>query len=92
MRGSITDGEDAGTDANQASALPRSAACGPTKIPTRAKTAASSGSEAGDDPPSPPAPFIPLGRAVSAVVMRIENSRLRLKVSGPVREVDRAEW
>lgn len=37
--------------------------------------------------------FIPLGRAVSAVVMRIENSRLRLKVSGPVREGDdRAEW
>lgn len=55
----------------------------------RADTSAASGSAAGGDPPSPPANFEPLGQAVSAVVLRIRNSRLRLKVTGPGREDDR---
>jgi hypothetical protein len=55
----------------------------------RADTSAASGSAAGGDPPSPPANFEPLGQAVSAVVLRIRHSRLRLKVTGPGREDDR---
>lgn len=46
-------------------------------------SAALVGSAAGGDPPSPPANFEPLGQAVSAVVLRIRNSRLRLKVASP---------
>lgn len=63
---------------------------GPTVIPfRRADTSAASGSAAGGDPPSPPANFEPLGQAVSAVVLRIRNSRLRLRVAGPgAREED----
>ncbi len=55
----------------------------------RAETSALSGSAAGGDPPSPPANFEPLGDAVSAVVLRIRNSRLRIRVAGPGREEDR---
>ncbi|ACI55725.1 hypothetical protein Rleg2_2451 [Rhizobium leguminosarum bv. trifolii WSM2304] len=59
-------------------------------IPFRkADTSAASGFAAGGDPPSPPANFEPLGQAVSAVILRIRNSRLRLKVTGPGREDDR---
>ncbi|TBF11907.1 hypothetical protein ELG96_08235 [Rhizobium ruizarguesonis] len=64
---------------------------GPTAVIPfrRADTSAAFGSAAGGDPPSPPANFEPLGQAVSAVVLRIRNSRLRLKVTGPGREDDR---
>jgi hypothetical protein len=44
-------------------------------------------SAAGDDPLSSPA--IPLGSAVQAVVMRLANKRIRLRVEGPSREEDR---
>lgn len=59
---------------------------GPTAvIPFRRAdtSAALVGSAPGGDPPSPPANFEPLGQAVSAVVLRIRNSRLRLKVASP---------
>ncbi|GCA53185.1 hypothetical protein KGO5_05653 [Sinorhizobium sp. KGO-5] len=44
------------------------------------------GSAAGDEPSSSPA--IPLGDAVQAVVMRLANKRIRLRVAGPGREED----
>ncbi|QHG70189.1 hypothetical protein [Ensifer adhaerens] len=44
-------------------------------------------SAAGDDPLSSPA--IPLGSVVQAVVMRLANKRIRLRVEGPSREEDR---
>ena len=54
---------------------------GPTVIPfRRANSAAASGSAAGGDPPSSPATFESLGSATQAVVMRLANKRLRLKV------------
>ncbi|NTG48609.1 hypothetical protein G6M04_14545 [Agrobacterium rhizogenes] len=54
---------------------------GPTVIPfRRASSAASSGSAAGDDPLSSPASFESLGAVTQAVVMRLANKRLRLKV------------
>nr|WP_080573330.1 hypothetical protein [Sinorhizobium meliloti] len=43
-------------------------------------------SAAGDAPSSSPA--IPLGEAVQAVVMRLANKRIRLRVAGPGREED----
>jgi len=57
---------------------------GPTVIPfRRTETSAASGSAAGGDPPSPPASFEALGPLVQSVVMRIKDSRVRLKVTGP---------
>ncbi|RVG90390.1 hypothetical protein CN218_23655 [Sinorhizobium meliloti] len=47
-------------------------------IPFRRTTAATSGPAAGDDPSSSPA--IPLGELVNAVVLRLSNRRIRLKV------------
>lgn len=44
-------------------------------------------SAAGDATLSSPA--IPLGSAVQAVVMRLANKRIRLRVEGPSREEDR---
>ena len=44
-------------------------------------------SAADGDPLSPSA--IPLGSAVQAVVMRLANKRIRLRVEGPSREEDR---
>lgn len=41
---------------------------------------------AGGDPPSPPAPFEPLGNAVAAVVLRLRGGFPRIRVTGP------AEW
>ncbi|OWZ93540.1 hypothetical protein B9J07_12930 [Sinorhizobium sp. LM21] len=76
MRTGITsDGEDGAVGA----------AAGPSQvIPFRRAAAAHEGSTAGDDPLSSPA--IPLGSAVQAVVMRLANKRIRLRVSGPDRE------
>ncbi|TAV98477.1 hypothetical protein ELI24_08805 [Rhizobium ruizarguesonis] len=56
----------------------------------RADTSAASGSAAGGDPPSPPANFESLGSATQAVVMRLANKRIRIRVAGPgAREDDR---
>jgi hypothetical protein len=56
----------------------------------RADTSAASGSAAGGDPPSPPANFESLGSATRAVVMRLANKRIRIRVAGPgAREDDR---
>lgn len=41
---------------------------------------------AGGDPPSPPAPFEPLGNAVAAVVMSLRGGFPRISVTGPGRE------
>ena len=56
-------------------------------FPRRADTSVASGFAAGGDPPSPPASFEALGPIVQSVVMRIKDSRVRLKVTGPAREV-----
>lgn len=60
-------------------------------IPFRkADTSAASGFAAGGDPPSPPANFESLGSATQAVVMRLANKRIRIRVAGPgAREDDR---
>jgi hypothetical protein len=79
MRTGITsdDGEDGAVGA----------AASPSQvIPFRRTTAATSGPAAGDAPSSSPA--IPLGEAVQAVVMRLANKRIRLRVAGPGREED----
>lgn len=56
----------------------------------RADISAASGSAAGGDPPSPPANFESLGSATQAVVMRLANKRIRIRVAGPgAREDDR---
>nr|AOO88623.1 hypothetical protein [Rhizobium leguminosarum bv. trifolii] len=53
-------------------------------------SAALVGSAAGGDPPSPPANFESLGSATQAVVMRLANKRIRIRVAGPgAREDDR---
>lgn len=79
MRTGITsDGEDG--------AAPTAA--GPSQVIQFRKTSAAlDGLAAGDDPLSSPA--IPLGSAVQAVVMRLANKRIRLRVEGPSREEDR---
>lgn len=70
MRTGITsDGEDGAA----------ATAAGPSQvIPFRRARAPHPASAAGDDPSSSPA--IPLGEAVQAVVMRLANKRIRLKV------------
>lgn len=71
------DGENTGADANQVDDLPSGRRLG-SVIPFRkAGPPPRSGFAAGGDP-SPPA-FIPLGTAVSAVVLRVENIRLRVR-------------
>jgi hypothetical protein len=79
MRTGITsDGEDG--------AAPTAA--GPSQVfPFRRGSAANPASAAGDVTSSSPAP-IPLGVAVQAVVMRLANKRVRLRVAGPGREED----
>jgi len=65
---------------------------GPTAVIPfrRADPSAASGSAAGGDPPSPPANFEDLGSVVQAVVMRLANKRIRIRVAGPgARENDR---
>lgn len=78
MRTGITsDGEDG--------AAPTAA--GPSQvIPFRRATAAHVGSAAGDDPLSSPA--IPLGQLVNAVVLRLSNKRIRIRVWSHGREED----
>ncbi|WP_151611029.1 hypothetical protein [Sinorhizobium alkalisoli] len=77
-RGITSDGEDG--------AAPTAA--GPSQVfPFRRTTAATSGPAAGDVTSSSPAP-IPLGAAVQAVVMRLANKRIRLRVAGPGWEED----
>ncbi|TAX46173.1 hypothetical protein ELI02_30090 (plasmid) [Rhizobium leguminosarum] len=58
---------------------------GPTAVIPfrRADTSAAPGSAAGGDPPSPPANFESLGSATQAVVMRLANKRIRIRVAGP---------
>jgi hypothetical protein len=61
-----------------------------TVIPfRRTSSAAVPGSVAGGDPLSSPASFQNLGSVTQAVVMRLANKRIRLKVAGPGREDDR---
>ncbi|RVP18675.1 hypothetical protein CN080_28125 [Sinorhizobium meliloti] len=55
-------------------------------FPFRRARAPHPASAAGDDPSSSPA--ISLGDAVQAVVMRLANKRIRLRVAGPGREED----
>ena len=55
-------------------------------IPFRRAREPHPASAAGDEPSSSPA--IPLGHAVQAVVMRLANKRIRLRVAGPGREED----
>ena len=50
----------------------------------QSRSAAISASAAGGEPPSSPAPFESLGSATQAVVMRLANKRLRIKVLAPV--------
>ncbi len=57
-------------------------------IPFRRARAPHPASAAGDDPLSSPA--IPLGSAVQAVVMRLANKRIRLRVESPSREEE--DW
>lgn len=54
----------------------------------RPDTSAAFGSAAGGDPPSPPASFQELGSLTQAVVMRLANKRIRIKVLAPAREED----
>ncbi len=54
----------------------------------RAKPPHDFGSAAGDDASSSPA--IPLGSAVQAVVLRLANKRIRLRVESPSREEE--DW
>ena len=61
---------------------------GPTVIPFRKTAAATVGLAAGDDPSSSPA--IPLGSAVQAVVLKLANKRIRLRVESPSREEE--DW
>lgn len=65
------------------------AAAGPSQVIQFRKTAAAlDGLAAGDDPLSSPA--IALGTAVQAVVMRLANKRIRLRVESPSREEE--DW
>ncbi|WP_084815091.1 hypothetical protein [Ensifer sp. 1H6] len=80
MRRNLTsDGEDGAVGS----------AAGPSQvIPFRRAAAAHEGSTAGDDPSSSPA--IPLGSAVQAVVLKLANKRIRLRVESPSREEE--DW
>lgn len=64
---------------------------GPTVIqfPRRANTTACPA--AGGDPPSSPAPFESLGSVTQAVVMRLANDAVRLRVLRVAREEDDPE-
>lgn len=78
-----TDIDDDGTDILGGTSVPSSGPpLGPTvlKFPCRADRAASGRSAAGGDPPSSPATFESLGSATQAVVMRLANKRIRIKV------------
>lgn len=78
MRTGITsDGEDG--------AAPTAA--GPSQVIQFRKTrAALEGLAAGDDDPLSLSPAISLGSAVQAVVLRLANKRIRIRVESPSRE------
>jgi hypothetical protein len=61
-------------------------AAGPSQVIPFRRAPPQLGSAAGDAPSSSPA--IPLGEAVQAVVLRLANKRIRLRVAGPGREED----
>ena len=84
---------DTETDRGESLAGPSASVAGPpsgqTVIPfRRASSAAVPGSAAGGDPLSSPANFEALGSVVQAVVMRLKNNRVRIRVAGPGREED----
>lgn len=80
---------DAENDKGESLAGPSPFVAGPPSghavIPFRRAdtSAALVGSAAGGDPPSPPANFESLGSATQAVVMRLANKRIRIRVAGP---------
>lgn len=79
---------DTENDRGESLAGPSPSVAGPPSGQTvisfrRAETSAASGSAAGGDPPSPPANFESLGSATQAVVMRLANKRIRIRVTGP---------
>lgn len=81
-----TDIDDDGADILAGTSVPSSGPpLGPTVIPFRRAdtSAASVGSAAAGDPPSSPASFESLGSATQAVVMRLANKRIRIRVTGP---------
>lgn len=59
-------------------------------IPFRKTKAALEGLAAGDDDPLSLSPAISLGSAVQAVVMRLSNKRVRIRVESPSREEE--DW
>lgn len=76
-----------GDDAKPTAALTRSGVRRTENvIPFRRTDRPSCRPAAGGDPPSPPAPFEPLGNAVAAVVLRLRGGFPRIRVTGP------AEW
>lgn len=89
MRRTDTDGEG-NSDANQSASLSGGPPLGPKIIsfPRQPSSAASGGLVAGGDPMPPPAHFVRLGD-VQAVVLRLKDNRLRLKVAAGPREEDK---
>ncbi|KQV28129.1 hypothetical protein ASC97_07215 [Rhizobium sp. Root1203] len=78
-------------DRGESLAGPSPSVVGPPREQTvipfrRTSSAAVPGSAAGGDPPSPPASFQDLGSVTQAVVMRLANKRIRLKVLRAVGE------
>ncbi|KQZ41820.1 hypothetical protein ASD63_16605 [Ensifer sp. Root558] len=63
-------------------------AAGPSQVIQFRRAPPQLGSAAGDEPASSPA--IPLGSAVQAVVMRLANKRIRIRVESPSREEE--DW
>lgn len=82
-------GDGDSRDANQAVSITAGPPPGQTEnFPRRTDPPLLSGSTAGDLTSGSPAPFVELGVAVSAVVMRVRNSRLRVRVAKIVGEED----
>jgi hypothetical protein len=78
------DGEITGHDANQVSDLSAGRRLGTVlKFPRRTEAAASEGSAGCSETSSGHPPFTSLGSAVSAVVLRVGNSRLRVQALVP---------
>lgn len=74
-------GDGDSRDANQAVSITAAPPPGQTEIhPRRTDPPLLSGSTAGDLASGSPAPFIELGSAVQAVVLRLANSRFHLRV------------
>ncbi len=83
-----TEIEDDGADILAGTSVPSSGPpLGPTVIPfRRADTSAASGFAGDDTPPvsSPPS----IGSLTQAVLLRVANKRVRIRVAGPGREED----